>query len=105
MILKLPRENKLKINSFLFGSVEYYTYLCYIKLKPTDMTKQELGLTGKNLQKLNKIEDKILGYKSLDKRMDYVDSMVIWSEFPEDLTDEQEDMIDEYLRDFVMDTM
>ena len=69
------------------------------------MTKEDLGLTPNNLKKLNEIEDKILDFDDLDDRMDYVDELVFWNEFPEELTDEQEEMIDEYLRDFVMDTM
>lgn len=69
------------------------------------MEKSEIGLSPENLKKLDKLEDKILSKKSLDKRMDFVDELVIWNEFPEELTDEQEEMIDEYLRDFVMDTM
>lgn len=69
------------------------------------MEKKDLGLSEKNLKKLEKIENKILNYKSLDKRMDYVDCMVIESEFPEEITEEQVDLLDEYLRDFVADTM
>lgn len=68
------------------------------------MKKEDIGLTGDNLTKLGEIEDKILEFDDLDERMDYVDELVIWGEF-DDLTDEQEDDIDEYLRDFVMDTM
>jgi hypothetical protein len=37
--------------------------------------------------------------------MDYVDCMDIESEFPEEMTEEQVDLVDEYLRDFVDDTM
>lgn len=68
------------------------------------MKKVEIGLSEDNLKKLGEIEDNILNFDDLDDRMDYVDELVIFMEF-NDLTDEQEDQIDEYLRDFVMDTM
>ena len=68
------------------------------------MEKKELGLSEVSLTKLGEIEDKILDFDDLEDRMDYVDELVIWGEF-DDLTEGQEDLIDEYLRDFVMDTM
>ena len=57
-------------------------------------------LSDVNSKVLTRIEKKIDGYKSLDKKMDYVDGLVLWSEF-HDLTDDEEDTIDEYLRDYV----
>ena len=68
------------------------------------MEKQEIGLSEENLKRLDEIENEILELDELDERMDYVDELVIFMEF-NNLTDEQEDQIDEYLRDFVMDTM
>lgn len=76
-----------------------------LNLKRNDMEKQEIGLTENNLKKLDEIENEILDFDDLDDRMDYVDELCLFSVFPDDLTNEQEDMIDEYLRDFVMDTM
>ena len=57
-------------------------------------------LSDKNSKILKRIENKIDGYKTLDKKMDYVDSLVLWNEF-DGLSDEDEDVIDEYLRDYV----
>jgi hypothetical protein len=68
------------------------------------MKKSDLGLTGKNLKTLEKIEDKILKFDDLDERMDYVDEIVLWTRFP-DLSDNECDNIDEYLRDFVSNSM
>lgn len=57
-------------------------------------------LSVKNSKILDRIEKKIDNYKTLDKKMDYVDGLVIWSEF-DGLTDGEEERMDEYLRDYV----
>ena len=65
------------------------------------MTRKELNLSPKNSKKLDKIENKIFGYSSLDKRMDYVDELSLSFIF-DDLSDEEVDNIDEYIRDLVV---
>ena len=57
-------------------------------------------LSSKNDKVLTRIEKKIDGYRTLDKKMDYVDELVLWMEF-EGLSDEEEESMDEYLRQYV----
>jgi len=66
------------------------------------MDKKSFGLSEDNLKKLEEIENRILDLEDLEDRMDLVDQLVIWSVFPDSISDGQEEQIDEYLRDFVM---
>ena len=69
------------------------------------MEKNDLGLSKKNLSKLDEIEDQILDLDSLDDRMNFVDELVIWTEFPDDVSTETEDEVKDYLKEFVMETL
>ena len=57
-------------------------------------------LSNVNSKVLTRIEKKIDSYKTLEKKMDYVDSLVIWYEFYQ-LKDGEEDIVEEYLREYV----
>ena len=69
------------------------------------MEKNDLGLSKKNLSKLDEIEDRILDLDSLDDRMNFVDELVIWTELPDDVSTETEDEVKDYLKEFVMETL
>ena len=64
------------------------------------MTKEEIGLSEVNMNKLTEVENEIDNLDNLDEKMDFVDCLSIYFHF-DDLEEGQEDMIDEYLRSIV----
>ena len=66
------------------------------------MERKILLLSEKNSERMDEIETEIDNLDTLDEKMDYVDRLSIWTEFPDEMTDELENDVDEYLRDYVM---
>jgi hypothetical protein len=62
---------------------------------------EKFGLSKKDSRRLNTICKKIDRYQTLEKKMDYVDGLILWDEMDESVTDEQLDLIDDFLRSYV----
>ena len=77
--------------------LKLYISLLY-ELKTKNMERPVLSVENDEI--LKRIENEIDEIDDLEEKMDYVDCLAITFEF-EDLDEDQEDLIDEYLRDYV----
>ncbi len=71
-----------------------YKLLKYKKMERPTLNEQ-------NSKILTKVENRIDGFKTLDGKLNYVECLSIFFNFDK-ITDGEEEQIDEYLRDYVM---